>query len=101
MPTTDPVDAAHWLRLALTAGLSPVALRALLSEFGAPEAVLAAPRSALRKLVAPELAAAISDGGNQDAAKTALVWLAEPGNHLVTLGDREYPQLLLQSADPP
>lgn len=101
MPTTDLNDAANWLKLALIAGLGPVELRRLLTEFGSPEAVLGAPAAALRNLVDRNTASAIAGGGNDAAAQTALAWLGEPDNHLVTLADSEYPQLLLQSADPP
>jgi DNA processing protein len=33
--------------------------------------------------------------------RRALEWLAAPENHLITLGDAYYPQLLLQISDPP
>lgn len=101
MPTTDLNEAASWLRLALIARLRPVDLRKLLADFGSPEAVLAAPQPALRERVDRETAAAISAGADEAAVKVALAWLGEPTNYLVTLADSEYPQLLLQSADPP
>ena len=101
MPNTDPDDAGHWLRLTLVPGLSPLTLRALLGEFGSPEAVLSASPATLRKFVATEVAASIADGGNAAGAQAALAWLNEPDNHIVTLGDVDYPQLLLQITDPP
>ena len=101
MPTTDINETGRWLRLALIPGISPGALRKLLAEFGSPERVLAASGPALRNLVPAEIATAIADGGNAQSAQVALAWLAEPDNHMVTLGDADYPQLLLQTADPP
>jgi DNA processing protein len=101
MPTPDLADAGHWLRLTLVRGVTPGTLRALLSEFGGPEAVLNASPAGLRKFVAAEVAAAIAQGGNAEGAEAALAWLAEPDNHIVTLGDDDYPQLLLQITDPP
>ncbi|HWP90411.1 MAG TPA: DNA-processing protein DprA, partial [Burkholderiales bacterium] len=101
MPNTDLNDASHWLCLTLVPGLSPLTLRALLSEFGSPEAVLGAAHAALRKFVPGEVAASIADGGNAAGAQAALAWLNEPDNHIVTLGDADYPQLLLQITDPP
>ena len=98
---TDFNDASHWLCLTLVPGLSPLTLRALLSEFGSPEAVLGAAHAALRKFVPGEVAASIADGGNAAGAQAALAWLNEPDNHIVTLGDADYPQLLLQITDPP
>ncbi len=35
------------------------------------------------------------------AIDTALDWAAEPGNHILTLADCDYPQAVLDSADPP
>jgi DNA processing protein len=101
VPTTDPAEAGNWLRLALIPGVGPVTLRTLLTEFGSPDAVLAASHSALRNFVPAEVATAIAGGGNAEGAQAALAWLAEPDNHIVTLADADYPQLLLQTADPP
>ncbi len=101
MPAADPKEADAWLRLALIPGLGAAALRKLLAEFGPPERVLAARDADLKRFVAAEIAALIADGGNADGARQALAWLADPANHLVTLGDAEYPQLLLQITDPP
>jgi DNA processing protein len=40
-------------------------------------------------------------GGNAAAATQALDWLADRANHVITLGEPDYPQLLLQTPDPP
>src|SRR6185295_5830528 len=57
--------------------------------------------AALKRWVEPDVAAQIAAGGNDAAAAVALQWLADPANHIVTLGDGDYPQLLLQIPDPP
>ena len=101
MSTTNHNDAESWLRLTLTPGLGNVSLRALLTEFGTPEQVLAARPAELRKFTGAEVVTLIAGGGNVPGAQQALAWLVEPTNHLVTLGDVDYPQLLLQTADPP
>jgi DNA processing protein len=101
VPTTDLVEADHWLRLTLIAGVGPVTLRNLLKEFGSPEAVFSAPRAALRNFVSADVASAIVDGGDSQRAQVALAWLAQPDNYIVTLADVDYPRLLLQTADPP
>ena len=101
MPPADPNEFDAWLRLSLISGLGNAGLRNLLSAFGSPERVLAARHAELRRLVAAEIAAQIADGGNADAAQQAQAWLDDPVNHIVTLGDTDYPQLLLQTADPP
>ena len=101
MPTTDATEAGHWLRLALLPGVGNLTLRRLLTEFGSPENVFAATPSALRNFVAADVATSIAAGGNAQGAQTALAWLAEPANHIVTFADVQYPRLLLQTADPP
>jgi len=101
VPTTDLTEAGNWLRLALIPGVGPITLRTLLTEFGSPERILAATHAALRNFVAAEVATEIARGGNAEGAHIALEWLAELDNHIVTLGDADYPQLLLQTADPP
>ncbi len=95
----DYLDA--WLRLTLIPGLGNASLRRLLLEFHSPERVLASRPADLRRCVAADVAAQISHGGNAEGAQRALVWLAEPANHIMTLGDADYPQLLLQTDDPP
>ncbi len=101
MPVSDYKDAESWLRLTLTRGLGNAALRALLVEYGSPEQVLAARHADLKRFVAADVAALLANGGNADDAQLALAWLADPTNYIVTLGDADYPQLLLQTADPP
>ena len=101
MPSADHSEFEAWLRLTLISGLGNFALRNLLSEFGSPVSVLAARHAELRRFVPPEIAAQIADGGNVEAERHAQAWLADPLNHVVALGDTDYPQLLLQTADPP
>jgi len=90
-----------WLRLTLIPGLGNAALRRLLSEFGSPERVLAARRAELQRLVATDIAAQIAAGGNAEGTRQALEWLGDSANAIVTFADADYPQLLLQIADPP
>ncbi len=98
---TDVNETGGWLRLAMIPGLGNVTLRRLLTEFGAPENVLTARHGELRHFVSAKIATLILDGGNSKVADETLAWIGEPGNHVVTLGDPDYPQLLLQTADPP
>jgi DNA processing protein len=101
VPTTDPTEAASWLRLSLIPGISALKLRALLGAFGSPEAVLGASHAALRNVVPAEIARAVAERGTDVPVQAALAWLEAPDNYLVTLADADYPQLLLQTADPP
>jgi DNA processing protein len=87
--------------LSLVQGLSNVALRRLLAAFGSPEGVLAADFGALEAIVSRETAAAIKKGPPPDALSKSVAWVDDPANRLVTIADAEYPQLLLQTADPP
>ncbi len=101
MPSVDHNEVSLWLRLTQIPGLGGAGLRRLLGEFGNPERVFAARHGELLRFVAPELAAQIVAGGNAGAAERAHAWLADPANRIVTLADADYPQLLLQTADPP
>lgn len=98
--SVDPSIVA-WLTLSLIRGLGGEGARHLLREFGSPEAVLAAPVSSLKLFVKPEAASAVTKGITDEVLAATLVWLEDSQNHIVTLGDRDYPQSLLNIADPP
>ena len=101
MQTTDTQTCEAWLRLTLVDGLGGASIRQLLAACGPPQQVLATGSLELQRYVSPEIASAIATGGNEAAARGALGWLADPANHIVALGDEDYPQLLLQIPDPP
>ncbi len=98
-----PVDESTraWLKLSLTHGLGSESARHLLKEFGSPDAILSAPVSALGRIVKHDTVLAIRQGIGEDVLSAAVLWLEEEQNHLVTLGDRDYPQALLNICDPP
>src|SRR5262245_42068973 len=85
-------DLAGWLRLTLTPGLGPAALRELLKQHGLPEQVLAHKRA---------LPPAVDSAAVSAAVEHALAWLDQPGHALVTLADEAYPKALLEVSDPP
>ena len=101
MALAEDADRDAWLRLTLINGLGGASIRQLLSAFGTPQQVFDAGALELRRHVAPDIASSIAAGGNAEAARKALDWLLDPANHIVTLGDDDYPQLLLQIPDPP
>jgi DNA processing protein len=105
MPGTggdDPAgDAEAWLRFSLAPNLGPAAQRKLLSAFGSPQEVLAAPPTALARAAGESAAIALQSGPDTALVQRTLDWLQDPGNHLVTLAEPRYPHLLLQTADPP
>ncbi len=98
-----PLDAslASWLTLGRISGLGNEGLRRLLQAFGSPEAVLSAPISSLAQHVKPGVAQAIAAGIDLSALEPTATWLNDPLNHILTIADAEYPQSLLNTADPP
>ncbi len=90
-----------WLALDLIPGLGRESLRRLLARFESPCNVLRQSQANLAQVVGEKVALSICAGPDPERLSTALKWLGEPGNHLVTLADEDYPQPLLQTADPP
>ena len=103
--TTAAADLRAWLNLTLPAGVGPRTQQQLLAAFGHPAAVFDAGLSAIAGVVGIKLAQSLLDGlkleAQQMLIEQTLAWLNEPGHHLVTLADKDYPQRLLESADPP
>ncbi len=98
--TQDP-GLASWLRLTLTPGLGPSALRSMLRQFGLPEAVLARKPSELAQFAPRAVIEALHSSAVEQAVARSLAWVKGPHCHLVTLGDANYPRSLLEIADPP
>lgn len=100
----DREELNAWLRLLETPGIGLEGARRLLAAFGSPQAVHAAVPAALAAVVGPVLAQAL---GEIPATLPALQdktwhWLNEdPRRSILQLGDPDYPQALLQTADPP
>ena len=94
-------DQAAWVGLSLIPGLGGESFRRLLSAFGEPENINAAGYAALNAVVKPDVARRICDGTLSNEIQPTLEWLEQPQNHLITLADEDYPQPLLQTADPP
>lgn len=95
---------AGWLRLALTPGVGPETGRRLLAAFGLPARIFEAGAAALRKVVSERIALALAAAPAPEIAEridATLAWLAQPGNHLLTLADGGYPRALLDIPDPP
>ena len=90
-----------WLSLDLISGLGPESIRQLLGEFGAPAAVFQQPTAMLSRIVGAKKAALIAAGPSAERLATAMKWLEEDNNHLLTLADEDYPRRLLETPDPP
>ena len=98
----DSGDALRsWLRLTLTPGIGGETQRKLLSAFGLPEIIFSASYEALRKVVGEKATALLLETDNASAIESACQWLQGSDRHILTLADEDYPQSLLQIADPP
>jgi DNA processing protein len=100
----DPDELAAWLHLVLTHGVGSNTARDLLARFGLPSQILSAGFPALQKCVPEKIALALStkpDEALQAQIDKTLAWASEPGNHVLTLADMNYPPALLSIADPP
>lgn len=96
-----PDELTAWLRLTLIPGLGGEGQRRLLETFGDPEAVFAAPPSALRGVLSGGLAERLLAHDCTAEIEAALAWASQTGNRILTLADADYPQALLTAADPP
>lgn len=97
-------ELAAWLRLLETPGIGLGRARQLLAAFGSPQSVFEAPPAAWREVLGPKAAEALGQPPETLGALTdrTIDWLAtDPRHQLLTLGDADYPEALLQTADPP
>ncbi len=90
-----------WISLGSIYGLGSQAYCQLLQKFGSPANIYAVSQQQLREVVSEKIASEINKGIDEAALNDTGLWLAQPGNHLITLADSEYPQALLEIADPP
>lgn len=97
-------ELAQWIRLDQTPGVGPDTARKLLNAFGLPEDIFATSFSTLQTVVSDRVAHALiappSDDTKALIDKT-ITWAEQPGNRVLTLADADYPQALLDIADPP
>ena len=98
---TQQNEVSLWVALHQTLGLGNAGLCQLLTKFGSPEAIYSASISQLREVVDEEIARKINAGINTEAISATLDWLQKDNAHIVTLADSDYPQKLLEIANPP
>ncbi|SFE93967.1 DNA-processing protein DprA [Nitrosomonas sp. Nm166] len=94
-------DIESWLNLNLIDGLGGESIRRLLVAFGHPAAILAAPITALERMVKNPVAQRIRQGADHNKIAEVFKWLEAPSNAIITLADPDYPVQLLNIADPP
>jgi DNA processing protein len=95
------MELASWVALSQVPGLGDERLRRLLQAFGSPAAVFSATAASLHQYVKPAVAEAIMEGPDEATLVQLANWLDQPDNDIITLADTDYPQLLLNIADPP
>ena len=105
MPRMDRSQLAAWLRLQHTPGVGNIGARALLKAFGEPAAIFEQAPETLAAYVSAAAARALQSVPTDanDTLTRTWNWLqAAPDRHrLLPLTDPQYPQTLLQIADPP
>ncbi len=102
----DRDEFSAWLRLLDTPGVGRAAARALLARFGSAEAVLDAQTAERASVVGPAAAGALERAPEHFEARRDAAWRwldSDTGGarDVVVVGDPRYPQILLESADPP
>lgn len=96
----------NWLLLSFIPGLGAVRYRALLKEFGSPEAILAAPYQQLRAGLPDKLARQIASNPETPDINDRLVhtrnWLeSSEAHHVIHLNSKDYPARLRELSDAP
>jgi DNA processing protein len=102
--TIDMEDYIEWMVLSQLPGVGPTGFWQFVEYFGTPEAALSSSRKELRQV--PGIRASHLRGFDQadivrEKCCRQLDLLQEIGGCCLTGKDREYPQLLLEIADPP
>ncbi|MGE5240930.1 MAG: DNA-processing protein DprA [Bacteroidota bacterium] len=92
-----------WLTLRRLPGVGHRTQLDLLEHFGSVENIFSASRGLLDRVLTgrPEAVRAILDGPDAPALQAELDWLRQPGHHLITWADPDYPPLLREIPDPP
>lgn len=102
----DREELSAWLRLLQTPLIGRESARRLLAALGSPQAVFQAPSRTLAPWVSPSAAAALGQipEGFEALVERTWRWLTEDqaaNRHILVLGDKQYPAILLETADPP
>lgn len=103
MAAQDAGELAAWLRLLSAPGIGRRQAREILAAFGSPQAVFSATTADWRSRLDEATTQALGQApASDEALRKVLAWIdAAQGRDWVSLGDPRYPQLLMQTADPP
>src|SRR3990167_5640076 len=91
----------YWFGFSALPGIGPAKFRKLLEEFGTAQAAWEAPRPGLAKLIGEEGAGKFEEFREKFSLEDYLKELKEKDVWFLTLGDKEYPELLRQIKNPP
>ena len=100
----DKDELGAWLRLCLTSGVGNLHGRKLLAAFGLPQSIFNQNAQALRQVVSSTMANALQTIPDHFDKQLELTWTwlhTEPLANIITLGNANYPESLLQTEDPP
>jgi DNA processing protein len=100
----DDDEFEAWFRLLETPGLGREGARRLLAAFGSATQVLQASKAARQQVVGPQLAQALDTEPDELPARlrAAQTWLrGGEARGVLCIGDDAYPEVLLQTPDPP
>lgn len=97
----EPDEIALWVALNQVHGLGSAGLLQLLTKFGSPENIFSASISQLKSVVSDEIAVSIHQSIEQENIQATLEWLEKDNAHIITLGDKLYPEKLLEINNPP
>lgn len=86
----------YWLALYMVKGVGPLRFRKLLNAFGSPSNVFNQPFDALKDVIGNSVASNILENDWLSGAEKQLSTAQKLGADIVTLKDKEYPQLLAQ-----
>src|SRR5262245_56056851 len=92
---------SSWLRLTLTPGIGPAAIRGMLRQFGLPENIISRKPSELASFTNAEAIKNLNSGEVEASTERALQWASHDRHFIVTLADEAYPRALLEISDPP
>ena len=99
--TATRQDMAYWLALLRMPAIGNVLLAQLLNEFTSPQAIFRADTDALSKYGLKTKTIEFLRKPPWTLIDNDLAWLQHANNHLITIHDKFYPQLLKQIHDPP
>jgi DNA processing protein len=94
-------DQLAWLRLTLVPGISVAKQHLLIEVYESAERALAAPRREIAATFGEACADRLASGPPPRWIDAVSEWLEEPGNHVITIRDPEYPEALRQIAAAP